>query len=170
MIAGDGQPTLDPGTAERRFLLLTVTRWLPVGLVVGMLELPTSGLADAFGRRPLLLLAGIVTIGTALLYLRADSFAGFALAAACLGIYRALDSGPLEAWFVDIVHATDPDADVSRSLSRQGTTLGCRSRSARWPVVRSWLGTPSAPTAPSPFPSPGMPPSACCISSSRRSS
>jgi hypothetical protein len=66
--------------AYRVFVLLSVTRWLPVGLVVGIvillqtdrglsiaealtaaaisgyvcftLELPTSGFADAFGRRP----------------------------------------------------------------------------------------------------------------------
>jgi hypothetical protein len=70
---------LSPAAAARIFYTLTFTRWLPVGLVVGIfvlimtsrglttaqaltasavsglvcfaLELPTSGFADAFGRR-----------------------------------------------------------------------------------------------------------------------
>ncbi len=152
MTASPAAHPLTPDRARRRFLLLTLTRWLPVGLVIGifgllalergltvgevltyaaaqgvvvlLLELPTSGFADAFGRRPLLLVAGAVNLVTAWLYLRADSFAGFALAAAAMGVYRALDSGPLEAWFVDAVHAGDPGADVDQSLARQNTVLG----------------------------------------------
>ena len=41
-----------------------------------------------------------------------------------MGVFRALDSGPLEAWFVDTVHATTPGADVDRSLAAEGTVLG----------------------------------------------
>ena len=37
----------------------------------------------------------------------AHSFWAFAIGAALMGVFRALDSGPLEAWFVDTVHATD---------------------------------------------------------------
>lgn len=134
------------------FLTLTGTRWAPVGLVVGvftlwarerglsvaetltyvsfqglavlLLELPSSGLADALGRRPLLLLAGAVNVLTAVAYLLADSFWGFAAAAGLMGVYRALDSGPLEAWYVDAVHETDPDAEVAGDLAAQGTILG----------------------------------------------
>ena len=71
--------------AQRTLLLLTATRWFPVGLVIGLvtllmlerglsvgqvavaiaaqgivllaLELPTGGLADALGRRPVLIVA-----------------------------------------------------------------------------------------------------------------
>lgn len=71
---------LPAAAAKRRLLLLTATRWLPVGLTFGLttllplerglglaeviamlsvqgfvvlaLELPTGGLADAVGRRP----------------------------------------------------------------------------------------------------------------------
>lgn len=141
-----------PAAARRVFLLLTATRWLPVGLVVGLfglvalergltvpevltymaaqgtaivvLELPTSGFADAFGRRPVLVVAGVVNVVAAAAYLVADSFWGFATAALLMGAHRALDSGPLESWFVDTVHATVPGADVDQDLARQGTVLG----------------------------------------------
>jgi predicted MFS family arabinose efflux permease len=41
-----------------------------------------------------------------------------------MGAFRALDSGPLEAWFVDTVPETTPGADVDRQLSRAGSILG----------------------------------------------
>ncbi|WP_285101832.1 MFS transporter [Promicromonospora sp. MEB111] len=143
---------LTPHRARQVFLLLTLTRWFPVGLVVTVttllpierglsvpqaltalsvagfvvfaLELPTSGLADSLGRRPMLVAAAVLQVAAAALFLTAQSFWAFALAAAVTGIFRALDSGPLEAWFVDTVHATEPGADVDRPLAAQSTVLG----------------------------------------------
>ncbi|HET9423003.1 MAG TPA: MFS transporter [Nocardioides sp.] len=143
---------LSPVAARRVFLTLTFTRWFPVGLVVGVttllpierglsvaetmlawslmgflvfaLELPTSGFADAFGRRPVFVAAAVVNVIASVVYVVADSIWAFGLAAALMGIFRALDSGPLEAWFVDTVHATTPGADVDRSLAAQSTMLG----------------------------------------------
>ncbi|WP_368499021.1 MFS transporter [Herbiconiux sp. A18JL235] len=139
-------------SVERRFLLLTATRWLPVGLVFGLtvllplerglslaevgvllsvqgfvvlaLELPTGGLADALGRRPVLVASGVVAVLSSTLFLVADSFWMFAVALAGQGVFRALDSGPLEAWYVDALHAADPAAPVERGLSRAATVLG----------------------------------------------
>lgn len=144
--------TLSPGAARRVFLVLSTTRWLPVGFVVGLfaliarergltveqitlymtaqgimvflLELPTSGFADVLGRKPLLLVAGVVNIVAGLVYLFAHSFWQFALAAGLMGVYRALDSGPLEAWYVDTVHDREPGADVHRAMSAQGVLVG----------------------------------------------
>jgi MFS family permease len=143
---------LTPAQARRVLMLLSVTRWFPVGvalttttllpverglsvaqtltlasvtgLVVFALELPTAGAADALGRRPVLLAAAGMQVLAASLFASAQTFWGFAAAAAVTGAFRALDSGPLEAWFVDTVHATRPGADVDRSLSQQGTVLG----------------------------------------------
>lgn len=143
---------LSPAAARRVFLTLTVTRWFPVGLVVGILtlwplergltvpealaatsltgvtvflmELPTSGFADAFGRRPVYVTAAVVLIVSTVVFFTATAWWQFALAAVLTGVFRALDSGPLEAWFVDTVHVTEPGADVERDLSRQGTVLG----------------------------------------------
>ena len=151
MTSGTRAP-LSPAAAKRVFLVLSTTRWLPVGFVVGiftlvarerglsiqeitlymtaqgimvfLLELPTSGFADALGRRPLLLLAGVVNIGAGLAFLFAHSFWQFALSAGLMGIYRALDSGPLEAWYVDTVHEREPGADVHRAMSAQGVLVG----------------------------------------------
>ncbi len=142
---------LSPAAARRVYLTLTVTRWFPVGLVIGLftllalerglsvgqatsyaafsgivvflLELPTSGFADAVGRRPVLLVAGVVNVVVGLLYLRAHTFWGFVVAAMAMGVYRALDSGPMDAWFVDTVHATDPGAEVAPTLSVQSAVL-----------------------------------------------
>lgn len=57
-------------------------------------------------------------------YLFAHSFWQFAAAAALMGAFRGLDSGPLEAWFVDVVHEESPGADVDQELSRAGTVMG----------------------------------------------
>lgn len=143
---------LAPSTARRVYWLLTATRWLPVGLTIALfslwplehgltitqvltlgsvqgvvillLELPTSGFADAFGRRPVLIAAAVAGVGSMAIYLVADSFWVFAAAMAIQGVFRALDSGPLEAWFVDTVHAHRPGVDVDQELSRAGTVLG----------------------------------------------
>ncbi|WP_020015675.1 MFS transporter [Promicromonospora sukumoe] len=143
---------LTPRRARQVFLLLTLTRWFPVGLVVTVttllpierglsvpqaltalslggfvvfaLELPTAGLADSLGRRPMLIAAAVLQVAAAALFLAAQTFWAFALASAVTGIFRALDSGPLESWFVDTVHATEPGADVDRPLAAQGTVMG----------------------------------------------
>jgi MFS family permease len=143
---------LSPAAARRVFLLLSLTRWFPVGLVVGLLtlwqlergltvsqamtvssaagltifvlELPTSGFADAFGRRPVFVVSAVVNVVASALLLAAHTYWMFLVAAVLTGVFRALDSGPLEAWFVDTVHATTPGADVDASLAAQGTVLG----------------------------------------------
>jgi predicted MFS family arabinose efflux permease len=142
---------LDVRAAQGRFLLLTGLRWLPVGflapifvliplsrglslteigvvfaaqgLVVLALELPTGGLSDALGRRPVLLLASVVAIASMGLFTVADSMPMFVVAMVLQGIYRALDSGPLEAWFVDTTLAADPAAEIERGLGRGTAAL-----------------------------------------------
>jgi hypothetical protein len=143
---------LSAGSARRRLLLLTTTRWLPVGLAFGLttllplerglglsevavmlsvqgfvvlaLELPTGGLADAVGRRPLLVVAAAVAVVSGALFLLAASLPAFAVAMLLQGVFRALDSGPLEAWYVDTAQADDPGVPVERALSQAGSVLG----------------------------------------------
>lgn len=135
-----------------RFLVLLGLRWFPVGLkipvlvllplergltiaqfgaamaaqglVVLFLELPTGGLSDAIGRRPVLLLAGLINFASLAVLSVAGSVALFVVVFALQGVYRALDSGPLEAWYVDHALAADPDADIETGLSRSGVVLG----------------------------------------------
>ena len=143
---------LSSEAARRTLLLLTATRWFPVGLTVAiillrplekgldvtqvlllsavggtvtvLLELPTSGFADAFGRRAVLVGAAAANVAAGVLFVLADSATAFLVAALLTGLFRALDSGPLEAWFVDTVHVHAPGADVDQELSAAGTVLG----------------------------------------------
>ncbi len=139
-------------TARRTLLLLSFTRWFPVGLVIGVttllalergmslaqlgvilsmqgfvvlgLELPTGGFADAIGRRPVLLVSAVVAIGSGLVFITAQTFAAFCAALLLQGVFRALDSGPLEAWYVDTAHADDPGVKVEDALSKSGMVVG----------------------------------------------
>ncbi|MGW4296745.1 MFS transporter [Micromonospora chersina] len=94
------------------------------GLVVLALELPTGGLADALGRKPVLVVAWVVCLVSLVLFAVADSFWMFFLVWALQGIYRALDSGPLESWYVDATLAADPKAEYERGLGWAGTVIG----------------------------------------------
>ena len=89
-----------------------------------VLELPTGGFADAMGRRPVLVAAAAVNLVAGAVLILGTSFWTFAIGAALQGVFRALDSGPLEAWYVDTVHATEPEADVDQTLSAEGTVMG----------------------------------------------
>src|SRR3954466_15915947 len=142
---------LDARSARTRYLVLVALRWLPTGLlipvivllalsrglslteigfvfslqglVVLFLELPTGGLTDALGRRPVLILASVVAVVSMSLVYVADSVALFAVAMILQGVFRALDSGPLEAWYVDATLAADPSAEIEHGLSAGSTVL-----------------------------------------------
>lgn len=151
-VRGTSHEGLSPTAARRVFLTLTATRWMPVGFIVGIivlwmlerglslpsamsalavigfvvlaLELPTSGVADALGRKPVLIAAAVANLASMVALILADSFAGFVVVAALTGVFRALDSGPLEAWYVDAVHRSRPGADVDQDLSLAGSVVG----------------------------------------------
>ena len=143
--------SLDAHGARRRYLTLIALRWLPTGLLIPIsvllmlsrglslteigiafsaqgfvvlaLELPTGGLSDSLGRRPVLILASLVgLVSLATLYF-AHSLPMFVAAAALQGVFRALDSGPLEAWYVDTTLASDPDAHIETGLGAGNTVL-----------------------------------------------
>lgn len=94
------------------------------GLIVLALELPTGGLADALGRKPVLVTAWAVCLASLAVFAVAHSFWLFFLSWALQGVYRALDSGPLESWYVDATLAADPDAGYERGLGHAGTVIG----------------------------------------------
>jgi hypothetical protein len=135
-----------------RFAVLLALRWLPVGLTIPvglllplergltlaqagsvaavqgltvlLLELPTGGLTDALGRRPVLLFAAVLGLLSAAVLAVADSIALFACYWLLQGVYRALDSGPLQAWYVDRALAADPAADIETGLGRGEAVTG----------------------------------------------
>lgn len=146
------RPLLTVRSVTRRFLVLTALRWLPVGLIVPVivllplgrglslaevglaaslqglvvlaLELPTGGLADTVGRRRVLLVASAVGLTSTALLLTAGTAPAFAAAFALQGVFRALDSGPLDAWYVDAVLEADPGAAIEKGLSGHGVVVG----------------------------------------------
>lgn len=136
---------------RRRFLLLRALRWFPTGLlipvlllfvlgrgitiaefgmasaaqagVILLLELPTGGLADVVGARPVLILANLADIASIGLLLVADSFAVLVVVWALQGVYRSLESGPLEAWYVSAALDVDPDTDIGGDMAQAGMVL-----------------------------------------------
>lgn len=94
------------------------------GLVVLALELPTGGMADALGSKPVLVAAALLNLVSLALFVVADSVALFFLVFAVQGVYRALDSGPLESWYVDATLAADPKAAYERGLGHGGAVGG----------------------------------------------
>ncbi|MGH8775912.1 MAG: MFS transporter [Jiangellaceae bacterium] len=133
-------------TIRRRFLVLLALRWFQTGLQVPVLilllqargldlttisvvfatyslttaafELPTGGLADVVGRRPVLIAAALLFVVESVGFGLGQDVVVLVAAAALGGLGRALDSGPLEAWFVDTIHAATPQADLKADLSR----------------------------------------------------
>jgi MFS family permease len=101
---------------------LTLTQ---IGLVMGvysilivLLELPTGGLADAVGRKRVALLAYALAALSSLALLFAFSFPAYLGAMALYAVSRALSSGALDAWFVDMLQATDPQVDLQPALAQ----------------------------------------------------
>ncbi|MFY1649729.1 MFS transporter [Solwaraspora sp. WMMB762] len=144
--------TLTARQVHRRYLILHGLRWAPVGLLIPvwvllmlergltlaqiglvvaaqglavlLLELPTGGLADAVGRKPVLIGAAVANLASLSLLVVADSFTLFVVVMLLQGVYRALESGPLESWYVDATLAADPDARYEGGLSHGGVVLG----------------------------------------------
>jgi MFS family permease len=124
----NGLSMLPTGLCAPVLVLLLAARGLDIatigallatyGITAATLELPTGGLADVVGRRPVLIAASILfLLSTLLLGLSAGVVlltAGIILEAAG----RALDSGPLQAWYVDSVHAIEPEADLTSAFAR----------------------------------------------------
>ena len=114
------------------FILLAQARGMSVaqlGLMMAiysativLLEVPTGGLADSWGRRRVALLAEVVTFAGWIVFLVSFSFPAFLVAFVLNGIGRALSSGTLDAWFVDGLLAADPTVDLHPKLARAGAT------------------------------------------------
>ena len=141
----------DLKSIRRRFSLLLALRFVPTGLFVTVfvlllrdrgltlaeiglgtaaqgivmlfLELPSGGLADALGRKPVLVLASLFSMAAIGVLLVADTVVLLAVVSSLQGVFRALDSGPLEAWFIDASLAADPEVDIEKGLARQNVVI-----------------------------------------------
>jgi MFS family permease len=88
------------------------------GLVVIVLELPTGGLADTIGRRPVLAASSVMSALGSVVLAIAASPGPMLVAVLLLGVGRSLASGPLEAWYVDAVRRHDRDAEITSGIAR----------------------------------------------------
>lgn len=113
--------------------------------VTAVLELPTGGLADAFGRVRTTLVADVLAILGRLAFLLAPDLTGLLAAAALGGAARALASGALEAWYVDARRRLEPDGDLRGPLGRVGVVEALALASGTLaggllPLAAPWLG------------------------------
>lgn len=173
--------TLSGAEARRRYLVLLSLRWFPVGLwvplsilwpldrglslaeaglaaslqgfVVLAFELPTGGMSDSWGRRPVLLVAAAVGLISTGLVALAGTFAVFAIAFVLQGLFRALDSGPLESWYVDATLAADKNAKLERGLAAGSTVIGVAIAAGALAsgAMVAWLRLPGVPTLAQPL-------------------
>ncbi|MGO4385465.1 MFS transporter [Specibacter sp. RAF43] len=139
-------------TLRHRFWLLTGLRWLSTGLllpvyallpldrglsiaelgavvavqgiVVLLLELPTGGFADSLGRKSPVVASAVFALASYGMFAFADSLGWFMAASALAGVFRALDSGPLNAWYVDETIAAGGRETVAAGISGAGTVVG----------------------------------------------
>ena len=142
-----------PGSAhaqrtQRHFVILTVLRWFPTGLIVPVmvmilrergldlgtigllgviyavatiaLELPTGGLSDVMGRRPVLVTSALIAGVSSMALAFGTTIGTLTIGYLALGVSRALDSGTLQAWFVDQVRQDDASAPIRSWLARAG--------------------------------------------------
>jgi hypothetical protein len=135
--------------AARRYAQISFLTWLPTGLYIPVLvlllldtgvslatvaalgvaysvtimvlELPTGGLADVVGRRPVIVASAAASLAALLLLGLAESILLLVTSSILRGVGRALGSGPIEAWFVDTVNARP---DVSEAELTRGLSLG----------------------------------------------
>jgi Na+/melibiose symporter-like transporter len=83
-----------------------------------VLEVPSGALADAVGRRRVMLWGAALTVASLVLFALAQDVAAFMASVALLAAGRALVSGSLAAWYVDSLRLIDPVAPLARGLSR----------------------------------------------------
>ncbi len=86
-------------------------------LLVALLELPTGGLADAIGRRPVALAAQLFTLASFLTLLFVTGPVTALVYAVLQGVGSALHSGAMDSWFVDELHRLDPDVPLQKHLA-----------------------------------------------------
>ncbi|MEU1102291.1 MFS transporter [Streptomyces tibetensis] len=137
-------------TARRRYVTVCALLWLPSGLglasmvlllsergmslatiaglfaahslTVAALELPTGGLSDVLGRRPVLAVAGVLNVVACVLVGLGTTAWVLSAGMVLMGAARALSSGTAEAWYVDTVQeCSGPDAELRTGLSRGGS-------------------------------------------------
>jgi len=152
------------------FILLAQARGMSltqIGLLTALyaativlLEVPTGGLADAWGRARVAFLAEAITLVGWIVFLFSFSLPMFVAAFLLNGVGRALASGSLDAWFVDGLLAVDPNVDLHPRLSRAGavTLLALGLGTVTGGAIAGWFSflPPDGTAVLTPLSSPGL--------------
>jgi MFS family permease len=86
--------------------------------IVVILEIPTGGLADAIGRKPIALWSQGFTLASMVVLLFITNTSTALLYALLQGVGAALHSGALGAWYVDNLKRVNPQTDLQHNLAR----------------------------------------------------
>jgi hypothetical protein len=114
-------PVLVLHLTDRGFDLATIGFAFALRAVfVVLLEVPTGGLADAIGRKPIALASQGATFASFLALLFVGGPGLLLVYAVFQGIGSALHSGALEAWYVDRLDAAGAADDLQRHLATIG--------------------------------------------------
>lgn len=89
-----------------------------------LVEVPAGVAADRWGQRSVLLVGSAIRVAGLVVLLQAMSFEAFALAWALEGAARALDSGCLDAWYVNEMGPAKQSDVAARTFSLGGTVIG----------------------------------------------
>ena len=163
-------------SATRRLVGLTALRWLPVGLTTPITVLLAQARGLSLAEIGLLFTVHGVVVHRAraadrrarrrarppprrrrrrpaapgrrcVVFATATSLPGFLAGVLLIGVGRALDSGPVEAWYVDTVHRIDPGG---RRRARPVPALGGRRRQPRASARSSAASCPGCSAGPAP--------------------
>ena len=115
--------------------------------LVVLLEIPTGGLADAIGRKPIALASQTATLLSFAFLLIVSGPITLLAYALFQGIGAALHSGALEAWYVDRLKATGPSVDLQKnfaviSVAQTAAMLAGAAVGGSLPSLTSGLGLP----------------------------
>lgn len=112
---------------DRGMNLAQVGIWAGVSTVtVILLEVPTGGLADTWGRARTFSLANVIIAMSILLMTFGPGLSSLYFGASLFGLGRALSSGSLDAWFIDALRTADPDTDIEKETgASEAVVLGC---------------------------------------------
>lgn len=116
-------------------------------VLVAVLEVPTGGLADAIGRKPVALASQAATLVSFGFLLIVAGPWTLALYAVFQGVGSALHSGALDAWYIDTLKRTNPEKTLQRHLAtvgvaRTGATLVGAAVGGALPTVAAGLDLP----------------------------
>ncbi len=102
--------------------------YLELGLVFAtfaainvILEVPTGGMADQYGRFKIYYLSKIVDISSFLIVILLPNFYGMMISSVLLGAGRALGSGTIEPWYVEQIKAQGREKQLHALLGKAMT-------------------------------------------------